>query len=75
MPWAEAMITLQRPGAFLMGAVGMPLGGSHNGGIRVFKRKGIVVYSGASPILFGGVRGRGIFDEEGRASKLRDIFK
>jgi len=26
-------------------------------------------------ILFGGVRGRGIFDEEGRASKLRDIFK
>src|SRR5215831_17861352 len=55
-----------------MGAVGMPLGGSHNGGITVFKRKGIVVYSGAPPILFGRVRGRGIFDEEGRASKLRD---
>jgi hypothetical protein len=69
------MITSAAAGRFLDGRGRDASWGSHNGGITVFKRKGIVVYSGAPPILFGGVRGRGIFDEEGRASKLRDIFK
>lgn len=45
--------------------------GESQWGITVFKRNGIVVYSGAPPILFGGIRGRGIFNEEGRASNLR----
>ena len=65
------MITSAAAGRFFDGRGRDASWGESQWGITVFKRKGIVVYSGAAPILFGGVRGRGIFDEEGRASKLR----